>query len=646
MRNFSLSVFIVVWVALLGSDNALAKQSLLTDKCDYESIPQIFLDGHKWVDFPSYSDRNFWTNLPDDLKKIVIQNGDKASQIPPVSLTGYDYLLFKQGQTTDLISQKLLSKKNRLEDLVVAELVEGKGRFVNEICSSVWDFCALGNWTGPESQFLQTGKLGLPALDKIIVDELSGEIAGVLAWSYFFFEQEMNKVDPNIANWIVSTVRQKFLIPNLEKYDFFWMCYQSRHSRFQTPWISYNWLVANLLIEKDNQVRQKSIYKSLECLDHFYKSIPEDGACLGGPEIWQYSTGKYFQALEVLEMASVGEIDNYLDEKLKKMVEYIGQTYIGDQYFFNYAESSPKLILPAGLIFRMGEKMISPMLMGFGSHLAQQLTRKGILPTSDIYEKVRYLIDYEKIIQYQPEEPLLADVYLPQSQVVVARSQSMSNKGFFFALKGGNNGTFSNQNDAGSFVLYANGNPLVVDPGKMDRTAQSFGDERYQIWANQSSWHNLPTVNGFLQEAGAHHSVVDFKYEAGTSSVKVNMDLALTYDLQSGINQWIRTYEFKRSDGLEITDSYDLAQVKGETYVSFMVFSKPVIQKPGSVMLKINGQTYEFSYKATQFEIAVDEVKAQSDLNLEQWGETIYRIKLKPNSISKSGSWTYSFKEV
>ena len=325
---------------MIFSSSAFAGGSLLTRECGYENIPNVFIEGHSWVDFPTYHDREGWNSIPDKIKAIVLRGGKEAVSKVPVPLTGYDYLLFKQGQSVDLVSQKILDKKSRLEDLILAELIEGKGKFLEAISNSVWDFCAMGSWTSPESQFLQTGKLGLPSRDDVVVDELTGEIAGLLSWAYYFFGEEFDKIDPQINKWIVSEVQNRFLVPNQEKYDLFWMCYQSPKVLYQTSWISYNWLLSELLIEKDNEKRQKSVYKSLECLDQFYKSVPEDGAFTGGPEIWQFAVGKYFQALELLDLASYGEIDIFDDVLLKKMGDYICYTHISDGYQFNYADSN------------------------------------------------------------------------------------------------------------------------------------------------------------------------------------------------------------------------------------------------------------------------------------------------------------------
>jgi hypothetical protein len=638
---------IFIQLILFNISFLLAGQSLLTSECDIETIPQIFVEGHSWVDFPKYENRKFWDNISPEIKGKIIEQGLLASQTPPVALTGYDYLLFKQGDSFDLVSQKILSKKTRLEDLMLAEIVEGQGRFIKEISNSVWDFCAMSNWTGPESQYLQTGKLGLPSYDKVVVDELTGEIAGVLSWAYYFFEDQFNKIDANITNWIISSVRNKFLTPNLQKYDFYWMCYQTKDVTYQTPWISYNWLLSNLLIEKNNEQRKKSVYKAMECLDQFYKQISADGVCTGGAEIWQYSTGKYFQSLELLEMASVGEINIYADDLLKKMGEYICVTHIDDNYYFNYSECSPKLTLPPSLIYRFGKKVGSEMMEGFSSFIAKEVKDKDAPISGDLFNKLKYILEYNEIMAFKVKEPLFADYYLKESQIVIARSRQDTNEGFFFGVKGGFNNVSGSQNDAGNFILYANGKPLIIDPGEMNKTAKSINiDDRYSIWTNQSAWHNLPTINGRMENKGANHRATAFQYSSNENEVSVSMNLAYAYELSAGIDDWTRTYTFNRKKGLDISDRFMLNKIEGETFVSFIALSKPQISKPGVVTFVVEGKIYEFDYRSDIFSIEINEVNTESDTQLKEWGSNLYRIILKPNSIEKTGTWNYSFRKV
>lgn len=622
---------------------SLAGESLLTKECEFESIPQIFVEGHDWVDFPKYSNRNFWNNISPELKQLLINNGREVAKELPVTLTGYDYLLFKQGESFDLISKKILSKISRLEDLILAELLEGKGTFINDISNSVWDLCALGSWSGPESQYIQTGHIGLPSHSEVVVDELTGEIAGILSWAYYFFENEFDKIDPQINSWIISQVRKNFLDPNSEKYDFYWMSYQKNDVSYQTPWVSYNWLLSSLLIEKDNLKRQKSIYKALECLDKFYKAVPQDGACSGGAEIWQYSVGKYFQSLELLDQVSVGEINIYDDELLKKMGEFICCTYINDDYVFNYSQCSPNFILPASLVYRFGDRLNSNIMKGYGSLLAKQLREKGMLTTGDLLNKINFLLDYDKMKDYVSSAPFILDSYMKESQIVIARSEAGSDKGFFFGLKGGHNNEYGNQNDAGNFVFYVDGHPLIIDPGKTSKSVVSIGADKYSVWSNQSAWHNLPTINGYMEASGENYRVIGMQYSSNASQVCVTMNLVYVYESGAGVKDWTRTFTFDRLNGLDINDKFSLENVSGDTFVSFMAYSEPKLKKPGIIEFSIEGQKYEFEYKSSEFTVDIKKV-ATNDEMINKWELGIYRIVLKPNSLSRSGNWTYKFR--
>jgi hypothetical protein len=384
----------------------------------------------------------------------------------------------------------------------------------------------------------------------------------------------------------------------------------------------------------------------MECLDQFYKQMPIDGACTGGAEIWQYSVGKYFQSLELLDLASVGEIDIYSDELLKKMGEYICVAHIDDNYFFNYSDCSPKLTLPASLVYRFGKKVESEMMKSFGSSIAKDFAAKNTPLTGDLLNKLHFIIDYNEMNNYAGKEPLLADYFMKESQIVIARSKQGVNEGFFFGVKGGGNDDFGNQNDAGNFVLYANGKPLIVDPGSIDKTSKSINNQRYTLWANQSAWHNLPTINGKMQNTGANHRATGIQYAANENIVTVSMNLAYAYELSAGIDDWTRTYTFDRNNGIEISDRYRLSKISGETYISFITSSKPQLIKSGVISMALDGKEYQFEYKSNNFNVEINEILVDNDTKLRNWDGNLYRIVLKPITVEKSGTWVYVFRKV
>ena len=55
-------------------------------------------------------------------------------------------------------------------------------------------------------------------------------------------------------------------------------------------------------------------------------------------------------------------------------------------------------------------------------------------------------------------------------------------------MKGGHNDESHNHNDVGSFVVYHNGKPILVDPGVGEYTSKTFSKERYTIWTMHSDY--------------------------------------------------------------------------------------------------------------------------------------------------------------
>lgn len=60
----------------------------------------------------------------------------------------------------------------------------------------------------------------------------------------------------------------------------------------------------------------------------------------------------------------------------------------------------------------------------------------------------------------------------------------------------------------GSFVIYKNGNPVVIDSGTGQYVSSSFTPKRYEIWYNNSLHHNLPSIDGLMQKNGPRYDGV------------------------------------------------------------------------------------------------------------------------------------------
>ena len=82
-------------------------------------------------------------------------------------------------------------RRNKLQSLVVAECVEGKGRFVDEIANGVWLISEETFWGVPAHLGAQKAGVGLPDVSEPIVELFSAETASLLAWTLYLLEPQL-----------------------------------------------------------------------------------------------------------------------------------------------------------------------------------------------------------------------------------------------------------------------------------------------------------------------------------------------------------------------------------------------------------------------------------------------------------------------
>jgi hypothetical protein len=225
---------------------------------------------------------------------------------------------------------------------------------------------------------------------------------------------------------------------------------------------------------------------------------------------------------------------------------------------------------------------------------------------------------------------------------------SGSQSGLFLAAKGGHNQESHNHNDVGNFIVYFNGQPVLVDAGVGAYTAKTFSTERYSIWSMQSQFHNLPTVNGYMQEAGRQFAADHPYYFSDDRMVRFSLGLSKCYPADAAIEKWRRTFEFERGNKISVTDSLILKEIKGVTGWNFLTCLKPRINGDGTVTLSANGnyktdRDIMLQYPAKDLEAQIQQVILKPEDGY-VWKENLYRIILSPKSMKKRGAYQFIFR--
>jgi hypothetical protein len=211
----------------------------------------------------------------------------------------------------------------------------------------------------------------------------------------------------------------------------------------------------------------------------------------------------------------------------------------------------------------------------------------------------------------------------------------------FFAAKGGFNNESHNHNDVGTFMLFADNKPFIIDAGVGTYTRQTFSNERYNIWTMQSDYHNLPMANGFAQSFGAQYRSKDATFDS--ISHTFSLDIANAYTPEAGIKKWELVYKMDKSGKLDIKENFDMAAFNGNNQLHFLS-AVPVDRiAPGILSLKNGNQTIQMLFDAKMFDYSIETITL-SDIRLSKvWGQQIYRISLTDKNTSKKGSYKISF---
>ena len=569
------------------------------------------------------ADDSFWRDsIPQEMRQSYIEYGE---QYLGKQWTVLPWTVFAENkQTGNRVNYEALcfEKRRQMAALVMAEIIEGRGRFMGDIINGMGSFCE-ETWWGIPAHYPKA----VPLSELQEVDLFNAETASLIVWTKYMLEKQFDTYSPDLNQRIDQEIERRILQPAVEK-NYWWKTAGMNWN----PWICSNWLACVLICEKDEARKAEAINQIRKATQAFIDAYPEDGGCDEGPGYWDRAAASMFEIMRLLNYDSS-------EPKIQKMAAYAYKTYIGNDYCICFADAHEnKAVQQVNIVYPFGLWLNDQTMRAFGAYLGRT---RGVLTTpAALYNKsgnfptlgrelffLRYVRDF---IAEKPSEPLLKDVWLPDLQIMTARRGSL-----FVAMKGGTNGESHNHNDVGSFIVYApqehsplssSLSPLFIDPAVGEYTAKTFSDDRYSIWTMKSQYHNLPQINGIDQKDGKKYTAKMICHKDG----QLTLDIAGAYPAEAAVKSWKRTVAAMKS-GISVTENYELSEYRQPTRLMLITLDPDAIKR--------------IHFDTNQLSATVEDISDKLDPVLQHmWGPKMYRIILTVKSAKTTNKIKYTIR--
>lgn len=615
-------------------------RDLLQKEMKPEALQRTLLLNQKWVPYPAYADRAGWDQFLGANKASLIAQGEKKLGYKWQVVQATDYLEFQKSGSRDIMQDPFNQNNNALAALFFAELAEGKGRFTPQIINGVYYLCEMTSWALSAHLTSQRSRTSLPDHREHYIDLTAGNLGSMLSWIYYFLGKEFDKENPVISIRLRDELQTRILDTYMRESHFWWMAFNAKPETMVNnwnPWCNSNVLQCFMLLENDPKKLAEAVYRTMISVDKFINYTKSDGACEEGPSYWGHAAGKMYDYLQLLSDLTGGKASIFDEAIIKNMGEYISRSYVGSGWVVNFADAAARGGGEAPLIYRYGKAVNSEEMCSYGAFLASA-KEEPIKPSVDVFRTLQTILNEEEMAKVTPKHETPDYTWYPETEFCYIRNPK---NGFFVAAKGGYNNESHNHNDAGTFSLYVDDQPVLIDAGVGTYTRQTFSGERYSIWTMQSNYHNLPLINGVPQKFGANYKATEVEFSPAKKQFTAN--IATAYPEEAQVESWKRSYRLDKG-GLVIKDNFKLKAAKEKNQIHFLSYGTISLDTPGKVIINVNDKQVAIEYDKQAFQVEKEAVALDDKRLSNVWGDTIYRLVFTAQDSKTEGN--YQFKVV
>lgn len=557
--------------------------------------------------FPPASDRAAWTAVRQLIGEeraagIVAQaETDLHTPLPPLPATVYlEFLRSGQREGYQVPQHK---RRTILCNLVLAECLEGQGRFLDAVLDSAWAMCEESSWALPAHQRTLTDMerphidLGaaMAALQMAEVDALLGD-----------------QLDPLLGKRIRYEVDLRCFTPYLTRHDHWWLNnIEVRKVNNWTAVCNAGVVGAALYLEKDLSRLAEMIARAARSLDDYLLTFDQDGGSSEGPGYWSYGFGYYTILGQLVEQRTAGKIALMGEEIVRKAAQFPLRTMLSQGVYVNFSDCDRNIHFIAAHLEYLARRLDLPDL----SRLARVQPHEG-RRLDEITWGLRDLFWRPAPEVTESFTPARQD-WFPQMMWMLARKDPADPNALVLAAKGGHNNEMHNQNDVGNFIVHVNGETLIPDIGRGRYTKAYFGPERYRHFVNSSRGHSVPRPNGTEQLPGEQYAAVLLEHCSNADFDRLALELKGAYPPEAGLVSLQRTLTLHRTTPrgwVEMLDEVEFATKDGQCESVLTTFA-PVEIGAGTVLICGDQGQLRVSFDPAGVNVRV-ETEPQVDLGI------------------------------
>lgn len=383
-------------------------------------------------------------------------------------------------------------------------LWEEDAKWMDKLCDVIWAICDEYTWVLPAHL---SGVTDIE-LGKIKIDLFSAETGMYLSELRYILG---SRLPERVSDRMEYELDRRIIRPYLNG---------------QHVWGMNNWSgvcggavgCTFIYMGRDKEFAQAKPYL-MENMNNFLKSYEEDGCCKEGALYWNFGFSFFCFFAQLLYEYTHGEIDFFVDEKVKKIACFGQNIILQDDLVISFSDAPHIMRYDCGLwnllkqkygdILLPDEKYESRFGDGFGDSnrcrfapLLRNLywyREPGMTLETEVGESREQAVGSEVVKKTEVlTGPSQRDfVYYEQAEWYIHKKYT-----YKFAAKGGSNAEPHNHNDVGSFQLLDHGQYILDDVGWLEYTKDYFKGNRYGNMCASSLGHSVPIVCGEQQKAG------------------------------------------------------------------------------------------------------------------------------------------------